>query len=301
MSAFERSFAWGPMRLLYPALRGHLDCSAASGLVADRETIAVVADDEHTLFVYDRETLAPLRHTRLFADPLPRESRARKAAKADLEMLTRLPDGRLLALGSGSTPQRNRGAVVTADDVVTRFDLSPLYAELSERLPALNLEGACIVGDALVLLQRGNGAEGINALVTLSLDAALTCLSTGAAWTPALLRGVHPVALPTLQGVPLGLTDACPHPTRPDAVVFVCAAEAGGSTYEDGEYVGSAVGIVGLDGALLEPLSRLMDVLKIEGVHAEAGENGALELVLVSDPDDPTVRAPLYRVTVPPG
>lgn len=289
------------MRLLYPTLLGHLDCSAASGLVADRDALAVVADDEHTLFIYDRETLAPLRHTCLFADALPRESRARKALKADLEMLTRLPDGRLLALGSGSTTSRHRGAVVTAEDVVTRFDLSPLYAALSERLPSLNLEGACVVGDTLVLLQRGNGADGMNALITLSLHAVLSTLAMDAAWSAALVRELRPVVLPTLEGVPLGLTDACPHPTRTDAVVFVCAAEGGGSTYEDGDYVGSAVGVLGLDGALLEPLSRLLDVMKIEGVHAEVGEAGALELLLVSDPDDPTVRAPLYRVTVPPG
>jgi len=288
------------MRLLYPALLGHLDCSAASGLVADRETFAVVADDEHTLFVYDRDTLAPLRHIPLFAEALPLETRARKAVKADMEMLTRLPDGRFLALGSGSTPQRHRGAIVSADDVVTRLDLSPLYAALGAQLPALNLEGACVVGDTLVLLQRGNGAEGVNAIVTLSLDAVLSALAHREAWSPSLLQSIRPVALPPLEGVPLGLTDACPHPTRSDAVVFVCAAEGGGSTYENGDYVGSAVGVLGLDGDVHGPLSRLMEVMKIEGVHAEAGDVGALELILVSDPDDPTVQAPLYRVTVPP-
>lgn len=278
-------------------LRGRLDCSAASGLVVDATHLWVVADDENDLFVYDRATLAPGPRITLFQESLPDDPRARKAAKADLEMLTRLPDGRLLALGSGSTERRARGALVDGTHVQP-VDLAPLYAHLATRIPELNLEGAAVVGHTFCLLQRGNGASGHNALVRLDLAGLLTALEAGRPLGPELMRSLVPVALGALDGVALGFTDACAHPRDPDALVFTCAAEGGGSTYEDGDFAGSAVGVLGLDGHVLGPIVRLEAVDKVEGVHAEATDDGRLALLLVADADDRSVCAPLYAVTV---
>jgi hypothetical protein len=285
------------LRTVHPELRGRLDCSAASGLVVDATRLWVVADDESDLFVYDRASLEPLGRIPLFAGRLPDDPKARKAVKADLEMLTRLPDGRLLALGSGSTDRRARGVVVDGARVQP-LDLTPLYAHLATRLPDLNLEGAAVVGHTLCLLQRGNGASGHNALVRLDLAGLLTALEAGRPLGPELMRSLVPVALGALDGVALGFTDACAHPRDPDTLVFTCAAEGGGSTYEDGHYAGSAVGVLDLNGHLHGPLVRLAGVDKIEGIHAELSDDGRLALLLVADADDRGVRAPLYSVTV---
>src|SRR5690349_13989277 len=88
-----------------------LDVSAASGLVAIAERLYVVADDEHFLATYDFAG-RPLGRLALWPDALPDEHAERKRLKSDLEALTQLPDGRLLALGSGSTPRRRRGALI---------------------------------------------------------------------------------------------------------------------------------------------------------------------------------------------
>ncbi|MEO6277397.1 MAG: hypothetical protein ABIP59_06225, partial [Roseateles sp.] len=72
------------------------------------QRLFVVADDEHTLAVFDAASDSPGTLHRLFIGELPDKPKARKAAKPDLEALAQLPPfaacphGALLALGSGS-------------------------------------------------------------------------------------------------------------------------------------------------------------------------------------------------------
>ena len=95
--------------------------SAASSLVAVGRQLYVVADDEHHLAVFDRGDPTSGTLLRLFEDELPPLHRDRKRAKPDLESLLQLPasqahpHGGLLALGSGSRPQRRRGIVLDFD------------------------------------------------------------------------------------------------------------------------------------------------------------------------------------------
>src|SRR5687768_10956382 len=88
-----------------------LGISAASGLVRRGDELLVVADDELCLLRVGLDGRERGR-VRLFEGELPREPRARKRAKPDLEALVDLGDGRVLALGSGSKDNRMRGALV---------------------------------------------------------------------------------------------------------------------------------------------------------------------------------------------
>jgi uncharacterized protein DUF6929 len=286
-------------RALLPLeLRARLDVAAASGLVAVDGRLYIVADDELTLHVYD-EAGRPLERLALFAGALPADPAERKRRKPDLEALTLLAPGTLLALPSGSTPSRRRAAAVRAG-VVSPVDVAPLYLALQAVLPELNLEGAAVSGDRLVLLQRGNGAAGINAVVALDLAGVREAVAAGRPLDGGLVRAVLPVALGALDGVALGFTDATPLPDG--RILFAAAAEAGGSTYADGPCAGSIVGV--LDGDQIGATWRLPTCDKIEGIHAGAdGDGERLTLWLVADADDPSARAPLYRaeLTVPRG
>ena len=83
----------------------------------------------------------------------PTSPRPARLAKPDLEALAHLPpwpgcpQGALLALGSGSRPQRHRAALLAFDEAgdlagaVREIDLSPLYAPLHQRHEQLNIEG----------------------------------------------------------------------------------------------------------------------------------------------------------------
>ncbi len=102
--------------------RGLRFLSAASGLVRVGDWFYVVADDELHLGVFPVDSAAPLRLVRLLDGALPAGAKQRKAAKPDLESLLVLPatagspGGALLALGSGSRPNRRIGALLGLDE-----------------------------------------------------------------------------------------------------------------------------------------------------------------------------------------
>ncbi|MGH8352103.1 MAG: DUF6929 family protein [Pseudomonas sp.] len=263
-----------------------LRLSAASALVCQGRSLWVVADDELKL---QRYSLAGEWRAEwpLLPGALPDDATERKRAKADFEALALLPDGALLALGSGSTAQRRRGCLVRAGEVRV-IDLSPLYLALDAQFPELNLEGAVVWGGQLVLAQRGNGAEGHNALILLDLQRSLSDLAAGCLSAAGLLR-VVPLRLGDLAGVPLGLTDLAVDPRG--RLYFSAAAEASASTYRDGPCAGSVLGHFAADFALAE-MTRLAPPVKIEGLAFPS----AGRLLLVADPDDPESRAPLFAL-----
>ncbi|HEX7479379.1 MAG TPA: hypothetical protein VF331_16370 [Polyangiales bacterium] len=292
MSPFLRAFA-SPKRKRYapavfaPRRVAELDVSAASGLVATPDALWVIADDELFLSAYSYDG-RPLQRVALWPGELPAEHAERKRRKPDLEALTLLPDGRLLALGSGSTAARSRGALVEPRELrVQRLDLSALHAALRARIPELNLEGAAVVGERLWLAQRGNGVSHFNACIELDLESVLAQLDAAATLGAQGLRGIHPLALGELEGVALSLTDLAAHPDG--GLLFTAAAEASADTYADGRCTGSVVGALSERGEL-RAILPVQASCKLEGIAV-----ADRELWLVSDPDDRAKHAELFR------
>ncbi|MES2819071.1 MAG: hypothetical protein V4812_08835 [Pseudomonadota bacterium] len=274
------------MRSLPLTLLGHLRLSAASALVCHQQQLWLVADDALCLQHYDLQGQWRGEWP-LLPGELPADAKARKKVKPDFEAVALLPDGALLALGSGSTPRRRRGCRVLNGEVRV-IDLAPLYLHLETQLQELNLEGAVVQGQTLLLAQRGNGQGGENALLVLDLPQVLRDLEAGQLSSAALLRSV-PLQLGLLDAVPLSLTDLA---LAPDGrLYFSAAAEATDSSYLDGDCAGSVLGCLDADFALVG-LARLEPRAKIEGL-AFAPDGG---LLLVADADDPAVPAPLFRL-----
>lgn len=288
--------------------RGQPHLSAASGLVCAHGRVHVVADDELHLGVFD-DVASPGRLVRLLEGALPSGAKARKRRKPDLETLLHLrpapdwPHGALLALGSGSRPQRRRGVLLTFDvsghvgAAPRPVDLSPLYGPLRGRFEDLNIEGALLLGQDFVLLQRGNGRRGVNAALHYRWSA-IHALLRGAA--PAALQpyAEHRFSLGDLDGVPLGFTDgvAWPGPSGRGRWLFCAAAEDTENSYLDGGCAGSVLGLADAQGRLLWT-RRLAGRHKMEGLDARV-EDGALALCLVSDADDPSQASVLWRASV---
>jgi hypothetical protein len=275
--------------LLLAADPGHL--SAASGAVRLGDKLYVVADDEPAIAVYDLDRqplvgdLIPLDETEL-----PADHAERKAAKPDLESLCLLPDGTLFTLGSGATDRRERGWLLPPDGEPCEVSLSRLHAALRKELADLNIEGAAVARGRLWLAQRGNGKEGENALIELDLDRTLAGLGEHRAIDPAAVLGITRHELGEADGVELTFSDLCP---LPDGRLLFCAvAEAGESTYLDGECVGAALGV--LDDGGISRLDPLAESYKIEGVSVASGS----DLLLVADGDDRETPAPLLAASL---
>ena len=276
-------------------LPGHVRAGSAVRRWGQR--LVVVQDDVNALALLDEA------HGEIHRLALPRGEDGRrtfdaasgnKALKLDLEACVTLPDGRLVALGSGSKRVREHVAVVTPDEGVRVVAAHGLYERLRERTDfagsELNLEGAVVVGGALRLFQRGNGAPRgdllpVDASGDLDLAAFVRWLDGGP--LPALEQ-VRQYDLGEVEGVRFGFTDATALPD--DRVAFVAGAEASPDTYEDGEVLGCRFGILDGDEARMTDVlgeDREPSRLKLEGLDWVREDEGAWELVVVTDMDDP--------------
>ena len=274
--------------------------SAASGLVRTGGHIYVAADDERELAVFPATGDAPGRLVRFLPGELPADPEERKRDKPDVEALALLPagpgspGGALLALESGSKPNRRGGVLwdLDADGTLTgdprRLNLAGLYAVLEADIPDLNIEGATVAGDRLLLFQRGNGRAGVNAVIGLELAAVLRSLRDGLL-SPAALIDTHRHDLGEANGVRMCFSDATA--VGDAGVLFSAVAESGEDTYRDGLCAGAAIGMLRPDGEL-DWIRPLDPPAKVEGIEVDrAGSD--LSLLMVADPDDPDSPAPL--------
>jgi hypothetical protein len=275
--------------------------SAASGLVVVKSFHYVVADDELHLGVFPADGATPGTLFRLFEGELPKDKSDRKREKPDLETLLLLPSfaryehGALLAIGSGSKSNRRRGALLALDErggirgQSRVIDLADLMSPIKKHVGDLNIEGAVTIGDALILLQRGNRGGGVNALVTMHLPDFLAALAAGDS-VPAQPFDVRIYDLGSIDDVPLCFTDGA---ALPDGrVVFSAVAEDTSDSYSDGPCSGAAIGILSADGHV-QSVRRITPGAKVEGVAVHL-EGGRINLLLVTDADDVSVPASLY-------
>jgi hypothetical protein len=290
-----------------PLASGHAFLSAASGMAVCGSALYVVADDAQCLGVFDLDASGrgrggPGRLIPLIAGDLPRDAAERKKQKPDFEILLALPHPpvtRLLALGSGSTPQRMRGAVIDlplsndshdAPASVRLIDLRALFAALAPLVPEINLEGAVLRGDQLLLFNRGNMQHPASQIIAVPLAAVLR-------GGPVIATPCAQLALPTVAGVPLTVTDACQ--LENGHILLSAVAEATDNSYADGALAGAA--IVELDAdfnvRMIEPLNP---ILKVEGLSAKTMADG-VDLLCVTDADDPDQPSGLYRGVLEPG
>ncbi len=274
-----------------PMRPAHL--AAASGLVQIGAWLYVVADDELQLGMFPLAADEPGTLLRMFEGELPDAPKARKKAKPDLESLILLPPdpdwphGALLALPSGSRPNRDRGALLTLgvhgapNGAARAIDLSAFFALLRARIPALNIEGAAIVGAELVLFQRGNKAAATSACLRFDYAAFAIGLASGTVSAMAPVR-IDSLDLGAIDGIPLAFSDACALPEG--RVVFCAVAEDTDDPYLDGAFRGAAIGILDASGSLAS-LRRIDAPAKIEGIAA-CRVDDSIELLLVTDADD---------------
>ncbi|MDB5551582.1 MAG: hypothetical protein JWL86_1566 [Rhizobium sp.] len=282
-----------------------LHISAASGLVCIGSTIYVIADDELHLGVFSTTVPEPGRLIRLFDGDLPDEKAERKRQKPDLETLALVPafqdfpNGALLALGSGSRPNRCRGALLELDPSGAvrgpphELDLLPILGPLRHAFTQLNIEGAIVAGDELRLFQRGNARHADNAIIRYPLQQALDALRIA---NPDTIEpsAINRLDLGSIEGVPFCFTDAAGLPNG--NMVFCAVAEDTEDAYRDGPCIGTAIGIVDNGGHLLF-MQRLARPYKVEGISARL-DGDRLDLLLVTDADEPTIPALLLSTSI---
>jgi uncharacterized protein DUF6929 len=279
--------------------------SAASGLIRAGSFLYVVADDELHLGVFGATDNNPGHLVRLLDGELPAPKAERKKQKPDFETLTLLPaskkfpHGAILALGSGSRPNRRLGVLLSLDaqgavrGPPETVDLTPIFAPINAAFSAPNIEGAVVVRDEMRLFQRGNKGDKTNAIVRFSLSSFLDALNSKPGSALQALS-IDTIDLGQCNGIPLSFTDAAVLPNGD--MVFTAVAEDTEDTYNDGPCAAAALGVIDGEGHVRR-LLRLDAPLKVEGVEARA-DSDTIRLLLVTDADDPAIPAVLFSGTI---
>lgn len=287
-----------------PGLPGHVQ--AASALRRHCGRLVIVQDDVNILALHYASGMTAA----VLLPPGPDGRRAfgrsdhDKKLKMDLEACTVLPDGRLLALGSGSSPNRESIVLLDREERIERRQASAFYEGLRACAvfsgSELNVEGALRVGDEVLLFQRGNGAPRagrvpVNAIGAIDLRDLMRWLDASGP-VPALQR-IIPVDLGTLAGVRLGFTDAAL--THDGRVAVLACAEASADALQDGTVAGCRFGY--LEAGTLRMADILLPdgspaCLKLEGI--ESRPDAPDEFDVVTDLDSPDAPAMLGRLHV---
>lgn len=289
--------SWDTLKLVrWRSPGGTRKLCAGSGLARVSGGFWAIADDlNHLIRIPDGKGHG--RGYRLFPGELPSSSHARKRVKKDLESLIDLGKGRLVAFPSGSKNRRARGSLIRLDAQgrflgAREIDFRPLVDMLGEVIPDLNIEGGYVSRRRVVLLQRGNGKAGFNAVVKLRLKGFLKGLQ--GRWRASSLHiKTKRVPLGSWGSIALSFTDGFFHE---GTAYFAAAAEGGKDTFRDGKVAGSVIGAM-RKGEKPVMLARIKGE-KIEGLALKSVKDGLLEVCAVTDADDPRRASRLLRVWI---
>jgi hypothetical protein len=241
-----------------------------------------------------------------------------KGKKPDFEVAFLGPGRVVTILGSGSSANRCRRAVVDLDTNEVRvYEETALFEALGKvvgtfpsvekattekvvgTFPSVekattekvvgtfvNLEGGAIWRNSLRLFHRGAGLE-----PSAVLDLNLSVLN-GA---PPHIISASPYNLGQLRGVPLHFTDAT---VLGDRLAYLAVAEDTPNAIDDGPVVGAALGFLHGSSAYWTPIleaSGDLSTRKVEGI-AMNPQSGVV--YGVTDPDDPDKPAELLTIVV---
>ena len=287
----------GAFRLESTHLLDYLPSGSAMAVLPG--AVFIAGDDSPYLFELDPHY--ELRTKHLLLEKFAAEERITKAHKPDFESMAEeeVAEGSILYLfGSGSkSPERDQLLLfsVAAPEQLQEFSLTPFYSQLAQLNGGsrewLNLEGAFINGEKLYLLNRAG-----NQLITLSLREFKEHLA-GKRSSAELHKDLISLQLPAQGKIQVGFSGACTIPGT-SKVIFTATLEDTDNWIDDGEILGSYMGILDLEQLPNEkpqfverikktkekPFTDKLESVAFNGFY----KNGDVKLVAVADNDDGT-------------
>uniref|UniRef100_UPI0040485D1A DUF6929 family protein n=1 Tax=Flavobacterium sp. TaxID=239 RepID=UPI0040485D1A len=243
--------------------------SAPSGLLYYQDVLFLISDSSNFLYQYD------ISKKLLLKFPLVKEAKENieKAEKPDLECITKYGN-QIIILGSGSTEKRN--SMYTLDlgsDTLQSQNLKTLYQKLknvgSFADDQLNIEGAIYAHQTMLLFQRGNSIGSKNGIFIIPNHQ-----EDGIRFVP--------ISLPTLDNIETTFTDAV---LVGDKIYFLACAENTTSTYDDGEVLGTILGVMHAPTFEIIEVHLLSEHQKFEGMTLYQETESEFTFLLCEDND----------------
>lgn len=270
---------------LFKVIKG---VTGSSGLIFEESHLWLISDDSYVLYRYHLQTEI-LERLNLHPD-LPLMENMPKTEKPDFEAVAVVGDS-LYIFGSGSVGPRYYRAVVDKSSfkLTALESLKKLYSGIAEATQIgeedFNIEGIIPDDDTLYLFNRGNGPERKNGVFKVSERNGISRIQ----------YGFNTVLLPKINGVPFGFTDAI---LVDDQVFFMASAEDTVSTFDDGEILGSGVGILSYPEFELIDFKLLTLNYKLEGITLMKKQDNTLTFLLCEDADDGLPETKVFKLEV---
>ena len=253
---------------------------AASGIVFHNNSLFIVSDNSGYLFEQKLDSPQLIKHALVDGTSVNIE----KKRKPDFEAIT-LKNDELHVFGSGSTQNRNR--MIIFDLVAnksTETDFSTTYKKLKTQAAIsdddLNIEGALYFNESLYLFQRGNGLNAQNGVFIIDKNEKIE---------------YQQILLPKIKHVETSFTDAILFQNK---IYFLAAAEDTVSTYDDGEVLGTVMGVMNPVTLEIEKTIQLSPTHKLEGLTVLEKHNDELTFLLCEDNDTEDLNATIYKLKI---
>lgn len=256
---------------------------SASGLVYFDDTLYIISDNSSYLYQYQ---ISDAKLNKIALVENPQENIAKKD-KPDFEAIAKIKNN-LVVLGSGSTGNREKTFIYdTLTQKIEQRDLKELYSRIKSQLrftdDELNIEGFVFENRNLFLFQRGNGNPNKNGIIQAydnRKDSKLKFI---------------PFDLPKIKNVAASFTDAV---LVDQTIYFLATAEDTGSTYLDGEVLGSLIGSIDLETMELTNSIQITDKHKFEGLTLYQKTANQIEFLLCEDNDTEKSESNIYKLVI---
>lgn len=265
------------------------DLPSASGIVKHLDTYYAIGDDSPFLFKLD-STFKTITTYPILSVYNPEKQRIAKKDKPDFEALELISAKEMVAFGSGSkSPERDQFLRILIDDSLSikQYALTAFYQHLKNqdilKDSELNIEALAYGKDQLYLFNRRR-----NIIFSLSYQEFLAFLEQKNG-LPVISSSSF--KLPEINGIEAGLSGATIS-KKGDQMLLTCSVENTNNAYDDGEILGSFIGVMDLTAKLgEEPIEWISIItkgepLKVESItiDEEIDENN-FNIVLITDSD----------------
>lgn len=262
---------------------------SASGIIKFQEDFYVIGDDSPYLFHIDKD-FNLLNKTLIHSSENLDYNTIPKFHKPDFEAMEMVSENEILVFGSGSkSPERDICVLVELGNeiIYKEFDISAFYDHIRKmeimQGYELDIEGLAFDGNLLFLFNRGR-----NIIFRFSYKAFMKYCKTGQNFP---VPKADLFVLPSINGLQAGFSGASSFKKKP-YLIFTAAVEDAPNAYDDGDILGSFVGVVGLKNGEIGKnllITRIPDPgfpFKVESVIIDKViSDTQTDLVLVTDND----------------
>lgn len=262
---------------------------SGSGIVKNSAHYYIIGDDSPFLFKLNErfETVAKIE---LIESNFVVGDRIQKLKKSDFESLEMIGDEELIAFGSGSrSPQRDVFLHISLKSPVKieHYDLSGFYdglrnLEIMEN-SELNIEGVTLFDGFLLLFNRKK-----NIIFKLKYSEFLNYLINQSNF-PKL--EIHEFSLPKINGIEAGFSGATVLKNA-SKIIFTASVEDTTNAFDDGEILGSFIGVIGIENAVIArnfeygAIPNIDEIFKVESVTVvQETSRDETRLILITDDD----------------